>query len=209
MELTLPLTTTAAAIDAGSPKMMSGEGVSRIEALTRSLMAGEEAAWREFHAAYAPRLLRYLIVLSAGQCEIAGEALQQTFLRAVKHMRPFDSQDVLWSWLTVLARSACRDELRRNGRRARFLQRWWYSRSATPPLLTESELDDAFLMERLERELEQMPGNDRELLVRKYLRGETVREMAVALGTTEKAIESRLSRARSQLRSRVLERLHE
>ena len=52
-----------------------------------------------------------------------------------------------------------------------------------------------------------LPASDRELLERKYFAGDAVRELAGTLGTTEKAIESRLTRARQKLKSGILARL--
>ena len=86
--LTSVLPTTAVPAPAESPTAV----------LTRALRAGDEAAWRDFHAAYAPRLLRYLLVVCRGCEDTAREALQRTFLRAVKHIRVFATEAELWSW---------------------------------------------------------------------------------------------------------------
>src|ERR1051325_3867078 len=77
--------------------------------LTRRLAAGEEAAFREFHVAYFDRLLRYLLVVARGDEDAARDALQETFVRVVRHAKRFDCEDAFWSWLTLLARSAAAD----------------------------------------------------------------------------------------------------
>src|SRR5688572_15684288 len=77
-----------------------------IATLTERLAAGNEDAFRQFHAAYFDRLVRYLIVVTHGDEEAARDALQETFMRVVRHARRFDSEEAFWSWLTVLARSA-------------------------------------------------------------------------------------------------------
>lgn len=174
---------------------------AELRALTAAMTQGDEAAWRQFHDRYAPRLLRYLLVASCGREEAARDALQATFLRAVRHSRPFDHEDIFWSWLTVLARSALADELRKGGRYRSLLDRWLRRSDQDLPAPDDA---DAHLLELLERNLAALPADDRAVLERKYFEREAVQSIAHAQGTTEKAIESRLVRARRQLRDRLL-----
>src|SRR5712672_86920 len=95
-----------------------------IAALTRSLAAGEEAAFREFHALYFDRLYQFLLVIARGQEHEAQEALQQTLLRVLRYVRVFESEEIFWSWLKVLARSAARDAGRKQQRYAMLLQQF-------------------------------------------------------------------------------------
>lgn len=181
------------------------ENPAAVAALTRQLVAGDEAAWREFHAAYFDRLLRYLFVVTGGREEGAREALQLTFVRAVRHMRRFDAEPVLWSWLTVLARSAVVDEQRKRGRYLAFLDRffaWHRTESAGP-----AGDADARLAELLERNLADLDDAERRLVERKYLAGESVRDLAGELGDTEKAVESRLGRVRRKLKDAIVAQL--
>lgn len=182
-----------------------GEGAA-IRALTRRLVRGDEDAWREFHGRYFDRLWRYLVVVTHGQEEAVREAIQFTFVRAVRHMRRFESEAALWSWLTVLARSAVIDEQRKRSRYRAFLDRFRQWRRREPGAAPEDA--DALLHELLKSGLGELPAADRELLERKYLAGATVRDLAVEGGDTEKAIESRLGRARRKLKTLILERLH-
>ncbi len=85
------------------------EPVSATAALTGGLAARDEEAFRQFHAAYFDRLLRYHLVIMRGDEHAAHEALQETFLRVVRPPRRCDDEEIFWSWLTVLARSAATD----------------------------------------------------------------------------------------------------
>src|SRR6266481_9794210 len=91
---------------------------SDIARLTAQMARGDEAAYRTFYQLYFARLLRYLLVLTGGREDTAREALQNAFLRVVRHIRVFDSENTFWSWLTVLARCSIVDEERK---RKRFL----------------------------------------------------------------------------------------
>lgn len=171
------------------------------------LQRGDEGAWTEFHQEYSPRLYRYLLVATGGREEAAAEALQQTWLRCVRHLRPFPSEAALWSWLTVLARSALIDDERKRGRFRRFLERWRFW-DPGPSADGDPHPDaEARMLESLQAELERLPSSDRALIEAKYLQRRPTRELAEELGTTDKAVESRLARLRIKLRSTVNSRL--
>ena len=172
--------------------------------LTRALREGDEAAWREFYSGYSARLLRYLLVVCGGDEFAAREAMQTTFLRCVRHIRVILTEEELWSWLTVLARGSAVDAVRRERRYLRFLNRWFENRTLSPAPSIDTDLA---LETALSSELEKLPSAERALLERKYLDGDAVRVLADSLGTSEKAIESRLTRARQRLKSGILSRL--
>ena len=58
--------------------------------LTSGLVAGDEEAFRKFHADYFDRLFRYHLVVARGNEEMAREALQETFTRVARKPRQFD-----------------------------------------------------------------------------------------------------------------------
>ncbi|EEF60486.1 RNA polymerase, sigma-24 subunit, ECF subfamily [Pedosphaera parvula Ellin514] len=172
--------------------------------LTSDMAANDEAAYRKFYELYFNRLLRYLLVLSSGNEEAAREALQTTMLRVVRHVRRFDPEEVFWSWLTVLARSSVVDAERKRKRYFGLLERFFYSKSSNPPGIDETE---SGLIELLEKSLEKLSYEDRELMERKYGEGESVKSIASGIGATEKAVESRLGRIRRQLKEVILHHL--
>lgn len=180
---------------------------AEIRRLTTGLAAGDEEAFREFHAAYFDRLFRYLIVVTRGDEEAARDALQETFTRVVRHARRFDCREKFWSWLTVLARSAAMDGGRKRRSYWRLLSSYAIAWMTFQPAQAEGDNTDEHLHVLLLEELRDLGAEDRVLIEGKYLRGESVRELAVQARLTEKAVESRLSRARRQLREKLLERL--
>jgi RNA polymerase sigma-70 factor, ECF subfamily len=179
---------------------------SEIAALTSRLVRGDEAAYRLFYDRYYSRLLRYLLVLTGGQQEAACEALQMTLLRVVRHIKTFESEDVFWSWLTVLGRSAVVDEARKRKRYTALLDRF-FSRNQLDAVPADSGEADTRLLEMLEKNLVLLPSDDRELIDRRYFNGQPVKEIAEHLRVTEKAIDSRLVRARRKLKDFILAQL--
>ena len=156
-------------------------------------------AWRTFYDAYFNRLWRYLLVVSGGNEDAARESLQATLVRATRHIKVFENEAVFWSWLTVLARSAFADETRKHRRYFSFLDRFLRH--------TEIELDVArdghpedHLQTLLQQNLATLPPDEQKLVEQKYFERRGVREIAAELQTTEKAVESKLSRVRKKLK---------
>ena len=179
--------------------------VIEIAALTRRLVAGDEAAYRIFNAAYFDRLLRYLLVVTRGDEEAAREALQETFRRVVRHIRVFSNETIFWSWLTVLARSSRSDERRKRRRYLAFLDR--FTRHAVIHQAAEKDDRSRSLDAILEQNLNRLPADERELLELKYFEHCPVQAISLRLKTTEKAVESRLMRIRQKLKHSVLKDL--
>ncbi len=176
-----------------------------IARLTRRLQAGDEEAFREFHARYFDRVYQFLLVVTGGQDDAAREALQQTLLRVVKYARVHDSEEIFWSWLKTVARSAARDAGRKQRRYAALLEKFaalW--RSHAPE---ESAREEERLRDIVEDGLEGLAPEDRRLIEGKYIEGASVRELSTDAGLTEKAVESRLLRLRRELRGRMLKRM--
>jgi RNA polymerase sigma-70 factor (ECF subfamily) len=185
--------------------LISEESVTRpsdVAVLTAQMVKGDEDAYRQFYAAYFNRLLRYLLVITGGDEQSARDALQSAFLRVVRYIKRFESEDVLWSWLTVLARCAVIDEQRKE-KRFQVLRRDCFQRQPPPEPGTARDVDGQ-LIGLLHARLEALETADRDLVERKYFAKQSVRELAAALDTTEKAVESRLVRVRRRLKELIL-----
>jgi RNA polymerase sigma-70 factor (ECF subfamily) len=147
-----------------------------------------------------------LLVVAAGNEEAAVEAVESTLLRVVRYIRVFPSEEVLWSWLTVLARSAFRDQSRKRRRYLAFLERFTRHAEVEEPG-PDSRVADSRMQTALSSSLAALPEEERQLVEGKYFQRRSVRELAAALQTSEKAIESRLVRIRQKLRATLLLKL--
>lgn len=170
--------------------------------LTRRMAKGDEQAYRIFHTAYATRLTRYLFVVAAGDAEAIQESLQDTMHRVVRHIRIFDDETTFWSWLTVLARSALSDISRKKRRYFASIERFKSQHTDR-----DGSKPDYELSELLTRAIAALHPEDREFVERKYLHGESVRQLAARYALSEKATESRLGRLRKKLRADILTQL--
>lgn len=160
-------------------------------------------AWRTFYDAYFDRLWRYLLVVAAGNEDAAREALQATLVRVARHIKVFRDEQAFWSWLTVLARSAFADETRKRRRYFNFLERFTRHAEVENAFGNNGEADER-LRALLEQNLTALPPEERQLVEQKYFSRRAVREIADGLQTTEKAVESKLSRVRRKLKDAIL-----
>ena len=197
-----PLTHTAVVRGASA----LAEANDDIRALTAAMAQGDEDAFRRFHAAYFHRLLRYLFVVTRGDDDAARDALQETFARVARHVRAFDSEEILWNWLTRIARNAATDGARQRRRYGNLLSRvatfWRIQRPEMETPIDEIPWDDL-----LSTALEALSPTDRALVEAKYLQRLSVRDLAAQFQLTERAVESRLARARQELRVALMKRL--
>lgn len=182
------------------PAVKQGESpAADLGRLTAALSQGDDNAWLEFHRRYGPAVFRQLLALTRGDHDLAKEALQRTYLRLAKHVRPCDAEPMFKAWLRTVARSALLDCWRRRRSFTDLLLR----RQQEPPELADPTADDR-LMDELDAALARLDAADRSLLESKYFSGADVRTLAEQLAITPKAVESRLTRARATLRRELL-----
>lgn len=161
-------------------------GDDDIAHLTRRLVDGEEEAYREFHARYFHRLLRYLLVLHRGDEHAAQEAVQQTFVKVVRHVRRFQNEAVWWSWLALVARSCVIDGERKKSRYRALLERYAGSFAEVGgPAPAEAE---EHFRTALAFGLDQLDPEERTLIEARYYDGESLAALASRAGCTEKAM---------------------
>jgi len=164
--------------------------------LSARLVAGDEAAWTDFHERTFNRLLRYLLTVCHGDEEAAREALQLAYVKSVRYIRRFETEQALWAWLAQIARGCLIDLARRKTRYASLL-----ARLEAPPVVEqpvpEPGSDRAAL---LAIGVARLPAPERALIHARYIADQSIAQIANASGATPKAIESRLARIRARLR---------
>jgi RNA polymerase sigma-70 factor, ECF subfamily len=176
----------------------------------------DEAAWRQFCSLYTQPLfafVRYALRLDVQKTE---EVVQLTFIRCVRSIKTFDPQrGDLVDWLKAVARNESHTLIRQDKSRASQTPH-----SAFPPAVLEqilqtldkAELPDEILARRdlqllVQEVLLSLGERQREALVMKYAEDNKVAEIARHLNTTEKAVESLLSRARDTFRAAFFYRI--
>lgn len=167
--------------------------------LTRNLARCDESAWQDFHVRYYDFLLSRVMARGVAESE-ASEVVQRIYLRVLKNPKTFQRQQDFEAWLSCLARSEIIDTTRTVKRRS-----WLREKFGQWTLLRQEEAAAAAIESpehgRLGEALCALEGSERSLLTRHYLGGWSQEELAREHGISVKAVESRLARLRTRLRS--------
>ncbi len=134
-----------------------------------------------------------------GDSHVAEDMVQETFLVAVQNLQKGKIPENLWSWLlAVLSNKYC-DWLREKYNRPQV------SFEDYPFEIPAEELDDDSeeKLEAVRRELGYLARIHREVMVRFYLRGDTIETIAGELGIPAGTVKSRLNTGRRHIRERV------
>ena len=172
--------------------------------LIEKVRAGNRAAFDRLVEPHLPRLLG-LARRMLGSREEAEDALQNALASAWMARAKLDPQKPVAAYLTTVTLNKCRDGLRRR-KVARFLGFGTFDPDI--PVVAdqpdaETQVADRQAMEKVSRAIERLPIRLREALVLVAIEGRSQHEAAELLGVTEKAIETRVYRARQRLREKL------
>jgi RNA polymerase sigma-70 factor (ECF subfamily) len=159
-------------------------------------IVADRAAFRDWYDDALPRVYRYLLARCGHDVELAEELTQQTFVEALRRRSSFDGRSDAVTWLCAIGRHKLVDHYRRAGREQQRHLRLVGE-------LTEGRADfwsRHVLQSQVQAGLAELPGEQRIVLVLRYLDRLSVREIATTIGRSEKATESLLSRAREAFR---------
>jgi RNA polymerase sigma-70 factor (ECF subfamily) len=156
----------------------------------------DESRFRDWYDATLPRVYRYLAARCGGDDALAEELTQQTFVQAIRHRDRFDGRSDVVTWMCAIGRNKLVDHYRRHGRDVRRHERLIAGHVEAP----DAPWRAAETRDAVETAMAQLPSDQRLALLFRYLDGLSVREVARAIGRSEKATESLLARGREGFR---------
>jgi len=178
-----------------------GRTTDSVRALTSAVARGEEDAFRRLYDLYHGRVFRLSLVLTRGDEALACEAVQSVMLAAARKLKPLSEEAHLWNWLARVTRQQLAKSWRRQKR----------DRSLFEPMDQASDLGvvdpDDVIEKHLDAVLRLLDRRDGELIEWYYFEKQSQKQIAEHLGSTPKAVCSRLERLRTQLRTLLLRRL--
>jgi RNA polymerase sigma-70 factor (ECF subfamily) len=135
----------------------------------------------------------------APRADLVDDVVQDVFLAALNGLAAFRGQSPLRSWLIGIARHKIEDVYRE---RLRFPEALddvdsVARESVWRPPGPDQQFDSARMREKVQRVLAQMPERYGLILLWRYWEQRSTRDMAGAIGTTEKSVERTLARARA------------
>jgi RNA polymerase sigma-70 factor (ECF subfamily) len=184
--------------------MVEKNAVRLEEIRTRDrILAGDRRAAESFFAEHLDALFEFVHYRVGGNRAVTEDVVQDTMLVAVERLEGFDGRSTLYTWLCGIAKNKIRGH-RRKKRAVPIEDVLEETDPEIDAILTaiDSEPLPDWILERKEtRELvgatlSSLPPDYRRALVRKYVDGLSVAEIAESDGKGEKAAESMLHRAR-------------
>ena len=165
---------------------------------------GDADVWREFTGRQIPLLYR-LFMKSRPNPSLAEELVQKTVFDAVRGRGSYNPEKGSpEEWIGGIARNAIRLEMRRRASRTGVngeLGR--YFNAIDTMLLPDEVLERKETAEIVRTALGKLESKEETVLRAKYIEGLPVREIAVEMKMTEKAVHSLLYRAKISLREKL------
>jgi RNA polymerase sigma-70 factor, ECF subfamily len=174
------------------------------DAFLQALVRRDRAAWGAFYDAHLREIYSFVNHLMDGDRASCEDVNQDVWLQAISCIDKFDPRrGELRDWLFGIARLRVALHFRRlSNSSVVFVE----DLTDSVPLTDSALLLPAEVMERVERRqlvraaLTAIPHSHRLVLQQKYIDGRSVQEIATAMRTTAKAVESLLSRGRERMR---------
>lgn len=176
------------------------------QALVGRLRAGDGDALTELYERYSGMLLG-LAQRIVGNSAEAEEVLQEVFLQVWNQVERYDStRAALSTWIVMITRSRSIDRLRsrRVAERTASAAHQENSRRHTSPRGTRDVLMDE-RRGRLDRELAELPAEQRRVLEMAFFDGMTQSEIAASTGTPLGTVKTRTLLAMKKLRRALAE----
>jgi RNA polymerase sigma-70 factor (ECF subfamily) len=156
----------------------------------QAVLSGDTVVWSEWLAEVYDGVASYVRWRCGGLEDLAEDVVQETWLIAVSRLRTFEPErSPFTAWVCGIAANIVRNRLRA---RRRDRCRPMVEATATP--------ESNEVRERVAEALDALPEVYEQVLRAKYLDGRSVEEIARLGNETEKAVESRLTRARQAFR---------
>ncbi len=172
-----------------------------------ALRSGDRVEFARFVEAYSGVIYR-LALKMLGNSQDAEDILQETFIKAFRHISGFDGRSKLSTWLYRIATNEALMVLRR--RKVNFLSIDQPDESGEEdqePMqivdwccLPEPDLMSAEALEYLDHAIDELPASLRMVFLLREIEGLSTQETSEVLELSETAVKTRLSRARLRLR---------
>lgn len=170
--------------------------------LIASVLRKDRKAAARFVAGHIDAVYAYARHRLAPRADLVDDVIQEVFLSALNGLATFKGQSSLRTWLISIARHKIEDIYRQRLRLPEAIDDVdaleEESFSATTPL--DEQIDAGRAQAKVRHVLARMPERYGLLLLWRYWEHRSTRDMAVAIGTTEKGVERTLARARARFK---------
>lgn len=164
--------------------------------LINQILAGDRKAVEKLYKKYSSRLLNF-ILLKVHDHQKAEEIVHDTFISALDSLPLFSGKSSLFTWLGAIAKHEVADFYRKQKLKTILFSRLpILEELAGQALGPEEKLMEKEIKGKMKAVFQKLSEGYGQVLRLKYIEGYSVGQIADQLGTSFKAVESRLFRAR-------------
>ena len=174
-------------------------------AVIRRVQRGDTDAFEALVAAYEKNVFNVALQMT-GNREDAQDMTQEAFLKAYSSLSSFRGDSKFSSWLYRIVSNVCLDFKRRQGRRpsSSLTVEDDEGENVQLDIADESQSPEALLERKMTREavragLQQLPDEQRQILLLREIQGLSYEEIGEAMGLEAGTVKSRIFRARKKL----------
>ena len=174
---------------------------------------GDVHAFEELVEQYQQGIINHAYSMFLNR-EDAFDMAQETFIKAFNAIASFNRQSSFKTWLFRIATNVCLDELRRRKRRAATVSLTAEEDGDSPGVqidVADASADpaeaaqQAFLRHAIEKAIGELDTEYRTAIVLREIEGMDYNEIAKTMGCSLGTVKSRISRARAQLREKLMQ----
>ena len=169
--------------------------------LIASVLRRDRKAAARLVAAHIDAVYAYARHRLSPHADLVDDVVQDVFLAALKGLAAFERQSSLRTWLLAIARHKIED-IYRQRLRAAFALELDSTEDELPSdeIPLDEQIDKARAGAKARRTLQRMPERYALILLWRYWEHRSAREVAAAMGSTEKSVERLLARARAKFK---------
>jgi len=170
--------------------------------LVKKLLKGDGVAFDRFYEEYFDKLYRFVIARVEYQAHVAEDIVQGSLCKAIDKLSTFRGEASLLTWLCTFCRYEMSAYFKTENKQPCLLedQPEAFAHVQSFIVAIQEQPENNYLIEELNKivhlTLDSLPTRYAQAVELKYIQGFSVKDIAMNLDVTPKAVESLLSRAR-------------
>jgi RNA polymerase sigma factor (sigma-70 family) len=183
--------------DSGEMKRLSDQELMAI------VQAGDFSPASEIYDRYSARIYNFAFRFLKNS-EAAEDAVQEVFVKMLKHANQFHGDAKLSTWLFSITANWCRDYLRKADNKQKDSEDVLLTLPSSSELSPERNLQQKEDQQRVQRALATLTPEQREAILLSRYQGLSYAEIAQIAGCSEGAVKTRVFRAMETLKKALM-----
>jgi RNA polymerase sigma-70 factor (ECF subfamily) len=172
--------------------------------LINHTLSGDSAAYGEIYNRYYQRVYHKCVSIVKDD-ELAFDLAEEAILKALNNLKSFRGDAAFATWLYIIVHRHCLEFLRKESKHTRAVTSIKHEQLMTIADETSDDNEWTDQMEQIMMSLiERLPENEKQLLMLKYAKGESIEALQKMFHLSASAIKMRLKRTKEHLQQLYL-----